>query len=134
MSEKTNHTRRGSSALSERLAADLEALANLPDDATVDECAVAMMLSCSKRHVRRMAEEDTLPQPLRIGRLRRWHLGAIRQLIKSGSLEQPLQPHELLRAMIHARKEGDRSAEQAAAERLHRLGLPIRFGLETEGQ
>lgn len=38
----------------------------------LDICAIAEMLRCSPRHVRRMADAGMMPRPVRIGRLLRW--------------------------------------------------------------
>jgi predicted DNA-binding transcriptional regulator AlpA len=65
-------------------AADLSALAALPDDAAVDVRPVAQMLACSIRHVWRMADAGAMPAPLSLGRLRRWRVGTLREWIRSG--------------------------------------------------
>ncbi len=50
----------------------------LPACAAIDADVIAAVLSCSTRHVHRMAKEGRLPAPLRIGQLMRWRVGTIR--------------------------------------------------------
>src|SRR5262245_41252021 len=64
--------------------ADLAALAGTPDDATVGVGAVAVVLSCSERHLWRRVDAGRAPAPLRIGRLRRWRIGTLRDWIRGG--------------------------------------------------
>jgi predicted DNA-binding transcriptional regulator AlpA len=45
---------------------------------------VATMLTCSARHVYRLADADRMPRPLRLGTLVRWDLDAIDQWIRAG--------------------------------------------------
>jgi predicted DNA-binding transcriptional regulator AlpA len=63
---------------------DLPDLATLPDDATIDVCPLAALLSCSTRHVWRMVDSGAMPQPLRLGRLRRWRVGDVREWVRRG--------------------------------------------------
>jgi excisionase family DNA binding protein len=49
-----------------------------------DVQTVARMLSCSVRHVYRMADSNRMPRPLRLGALVRWDLDTIDQWIKAG--------------------------------------------------
>jgi predicted DNA-binding transcriptional regulator AlpA len=58
---------------------DLDAL---PADATVDAEGVAALLTCSPRHVHRMAAAGQLPPPLRIGQLARWRVGTLRAWLR----------------------------------------------------
>jgi predicted DNA-binding transcriptional regulator AlpA len=60
-------------------------LAALPDDSAIDAGAVATMTSCSSRHVWRMADQGLLPAPLRLGRLRRWRVGTLREWLRDGA-------------------------------------------------
>jgi len=44
-----------------------------PANGTYDVAAIASLMGCSSRHVRRLAQQGKMPQPLRtIGRLLRW--------------------------------------------------------------
>jgi hypothetical protein len=63
---------------------DLAALAALPDDALVGVESVAQLYACSARHVWRAADGGLIPPPLRIGRCRRWRIGALRDHIRAG--------------------------------------------------
>jgi len=56
----------------------------LPDDAVVGVDPVAQVLDCSVRHIWRMADAGLMPAPLKLGRLRRWRVGTIRQWIAGG--------------------------------------------------
>lgn len=53
-------------------------------DALVDVVPVAGTLSCSQRHVWRMVDAGLMPAPLPCGRLRRWHVGTLRQWLRDG--------------------------------------------------
>ena len=63
---------------------DLAALANLPDDALIGVAAVAALYSCSTRHAWRAADGGLIPAPIRVGRIVRWRIGAIRDHIRGG--------------------------------------------------
>lgn len=45
---------------------------------------VAELLSCSTRHVRRLADRGAMPQPVRLGGLVRWDREAIQRWIGEG--------------------------------------------------
>lgn len=45
---------------------------------------VADLLSCSPRHVRRLADRGAMPRPVALGRLRHWNADAIRAWIAEG--------------------------------------------------
>jgi predicted DNA-binding transcriptional regulator AlpA len=49
-----------------------------------DVKAVAAKLSCSCRHIYRLADADRMPRPVRLGVLVRWDLDAIDQWIQAG--------------------------------------------------
>jgi len=63
----------------------LAGLAAMPDDAVVGVEMVARLLSCSTRHVWRLADARAMPSPLRLGALRRWRLGTIRAWLRDGA-------------------------------------------------
>jgi excisionase family DNA binding protein len=50
----------------------------------LDVRAVAALLGCSTRHVKRLADAGKLPSPLKLGRLKRWPRRAIRQWLDDG--------------------------------------------------
>jgi hypothetical protein len=64
---------------------DLDAL---PADAHVGALAVAAVLSCSVRHVHRMAAAGQLPAPRRVGLLARWRVGTLRVWLRAGGAEE----------------------------------------------
>lgn len=45
---------------------------------------VAGMLGCSRRHVRRLAEEGKMPRPVRLGNLVRWPKDQLDRWIEEG--------------------------------------------------
>ncbi|MBI4582731.1 MAG: helix-turn-helix domain-containing protein [Planctomycetes bacterium] len=49
---------------------------------TID--AVAQLLGCSSRHVRRLADSDRMPPPLRLGTALRWDRKAVEKWIEAG--------------------------------------------------
>ena len=51
--------------------------------ALVDAEEIAQFLSCSPKHVRRMADSGQFPKPVKVGRLKRWPRKAIEQWINS---------------------------------------------------
>jgi len=51
---------------------------------TYDVEAIAKLLGCSTRHVRRMADMGAIPRPLHIGRLVRWRKADIDGWIAAG--------------------------------------------------
>ena len=50
----------------------------------IDSEEVAEMLGCSARHVRRMAQSDKMPRPIRLGALVRWDRDMIAKWISRG--------------------------------------------------
>lgn len=50
----------------------------------LDVMAVATLLSCSPRHVLRMARSGRMPPPVKVGRLRRWSCRSIELWIANG--------------------------------------------------
>jgi predicted DNA-binding transcriptional regulator AlpA len=50
----------------------------------LDDKAVARLLSCSARHIRRLADRDAMPRPLKIGALTRWRRADIDAWITAG--------------------------------------------------
>jgi predicted DNA-binding transcriptional regulator AlpA len=54
--------------------------------ALLDIHAVAQILSCSARHVRRLDEAGRMPSPLRLGSLVRWRRVVIEQWIADGCI------------------------------------------------
>ena len=65
-------------------------LANTPtlpppaDAALLDVAAVAAMLTCSPRHVYRLADTGRLPPPVRLGALVRWYRRTIEKWLDDG--------------------------------------------------
>jgi predicted DNA-binding transcriptional regulator AlpA len=57
-----------------------------PDPAALllDVKAVACLLTCSTRHVYRLADSGLMPQPVKVGALVRWPRPVIEQWIASG--------------------------------------------------
>ena len=55
-----------------------------PPAALVDVEAVAAMLSCSARHIYRLAEAGQLPRPVRLGALVRWKRGELEAWVEEG--------------------------------------------------
>jgi predicted DNA-binding transcriptional regulator AlpA len=49
-----------------------------------DVKAVAVKLSCSPRHVYRLADADRMPRPVRLGSLVRWDMDEIDRWIVAG--------------------------------------------------
>ena len=52
--------------------------------ALLDVRAVAAMLGCSPRHVRRMADSGAMPRPIHLGRLVRWRKADVDQWLANG--------------------------------------------------
>ena len=67
-------------------------MTRLPADpaiGTYDVAAIATLLGCSSRHVRRLAESGRMPQPIRtIGRLLRWRRADVDAWIAGGCQPQ----------------------------------------------
>jgi predicted DNA-binding transcriptional regulator AlpA len=66
--------------------------ATLPSDAVaamLDVWGVARLLQCSVRHVRRLADRDAMPRPVRLGALTRWRRVEIDRWIESGCPASP---------------------------------------------
>jgi hypothetical protein len=88
-----------------------------------------------------MAREGLCPEPLRLGWLRRWRVGDLRDFLRQNASDQgggqeagDARAGQLLRAMIAARKAGDVNTEEAARRELaERHGCPLRFGLPEQG-
>ena len=55
-----------------------------PLGALLDVGTVAAMLSCSARHVYRLADADRLPRPVKLGSLVRWRADEIAEWIAAG--------------------------------------------------
>ena len=55
-----------------------------PETALIDVGAVAKLLSCSARHVYRMADSGSMPRPVKLGALVRWSRTAIESWIADG--------------------------------------------------
>lgn len=45
----------------------------------------AQVLGCSVRHIERMDAAGRMPAPVRLGRLKRWHLDGLREWLKAGA-------------------------------------------------
>jgi excisionase family DNA binding protein len=54
------------------------------DTALLDVHQVAGLLNCSSRHVYRLCDSGSIPQPVRLGALIRWSRTAIAQWIDEG--------------------------------------------------
>lgn len=52
--------------------------------ALLDVRVVARMLGCSARHIRRLADAQRMPSPVRLGRVLRWSRATVEQWIKEG--------------------------------------------------
>jgi len=52
--------------------------------ALLDVDAVAALLNCSTRHVRRLADAGRMPPPVRLGALVRWSRQAVEQWVADG--------------------------------------------------
>lgn len=52
--------------------------------ALIDVVAVALMLSVSQRHVRRLADQGAMPRPMKLGALVRWRRDDIVKWISDG--------------------------------------------------
>ncbi len=55
-----------------------------PEPAMVDADGVAVMLGCSSRHVRRLADAGHMPAPVKLGSLTRWPVKVINRWIEDG--------------------------------------------------
>ena len=55
-----------------------------PSTGTLDVNAVAELLACSPRHVRRMADSGAMPRPIHLGRLVRWRRADVDQWLAAG--------------------------------------------------
>jgi predicted DNA-binding transcriptional regulator AlpA len=55
-----------------------------PPPDLIDVVAVANKLTCSTRHVRRLADAGKLPPPLKLGNLVRWNRQVIEDWISAG--------------------------------------------------
>ncbi len=61
----------------------ITSLASLPDDAFLDESALAIALMCSKRTLRRMAARQELPPAIRLGGRATWQAGRVMAWLKA---------------------------------------------------
>jgi excisionase family DNA binding protein len=52
--------------------------------ALLDVEAVATLLNCSTRHVRRMADDGRMPEPIRLGALVRWRKDSLLDWLAGG--------------------------------------------------
>jgi predicted DNA-binding transcriptional regulator AlpA len=64
---------------------DLTSLHSLPDDALVGVDLVAALLGVSERHIWRLNDRNAIVAPLRLGAVRRWRLGDLRQWLRDGA-------------------------------------------------
>ena len=55
-----------------------------PSTGMIDVDAVAGLLGCSSRHVRRMADSGAMPRPIHLGRLVRWRRADVDQWLAAG--------------------------------------------------
>ena len=55
-----------------------------PEVALLDVQAVARMLACSPRHVYRLCDRGSMPSPVRLGALVRWHRHVIEKWLAEG--------------------------------------------------
>ena len=55
-----------------------------PSTGTYDVGAIAELLGCSSRHVRRLADAGRMPRPVHIGRLVRWLRADVDQWLAAG--------------------------------------------------
>ena len=55
-----------------------------PSTGTYDVDAIAELLGCSSRHVRRMSDSGAMPRPLHLGRLVRWRRTDVDQWLTAG--------------------------------------------------
>ncbi|MEK6260097.1 MAG: helix-turn-helix domain-containing protein [Planctomycetota bacterium] len=51
---------------------------------TYDVDAIAELLGCSSRHVRRLADAGAMPRPLHLGRLVRWRRADVDEWLAAG--------------------------------------------------
>ena len=66
------------------MSADTPILSPTADAAMLDVRAMAAMLSCSTRHVYRLADAGRMPPPIKIGALCRWPRRAVDAWIADG--------------------------------------------------
>ena len=66
------------------MSADTPTRSLTADAAMLDVRAVAAMLSCSTRHVYRLADAGRLPRPVKLGALVRWRAEEIAEWIAAG--------------------------------------------------
>jgi excisionase family DNA binding protein len=64
-----------------------EQLASGPSAVLLNVEEVARALSCSPRHVRRLADAGTMPRPLKLGSLVRWRKADIEKWLGDGCLD-----------------------------------------------
>jgi excisionase family DNA binding protein len=63
---------------------ELKARKDLLEAALLDVQAVAALLSCSTRHVYRLADAGRMPPPIKLGALVRWQRSAVEGWISEG--------------------------------------------------
>lgn len=61
-----------------------EAARSLPESPLIDVNDFATLLSCSAKHVRRMADGGRCPPPIRLGSLLRWNRRVVDEWIAAG--------------------------------------------------
>ena len=66
------------------MSADTPILSPTADAAMLDVRAMAAMLSCSTRHVYRLADAGRMPPPVRLGALVRWPRRAVETWLAAG--------------------------------------------------
>jgi predicted DNA-binding transcriptional regulator AlpA len=55
----------------------------------LDARAVGLLLDCSARHVRRLADRDAMPRPIKVGALTRWRAADICRWVADGCPATP---------------------------------------------
>ena len=55
-----------------------------PSTGMYDVDSLAVVLGCSTRHVRRLADMGAMPRPIHLGRLVRWNKNAVDQWLAAG--------------------------------------------------
>ena len=63
----------------------LAAIAQMPDEALVNQPVVEGLAGCSAATVWRRVKAGLLPQPVRISHTTRWRLGQVRAALKGGN-------------------------------------------------
>ena len=55
-----------------------------PSTGMIDVDAIAELLGCSSRHVRRLADSGAMPRPIHLGRLVRWRRADMDRWLAAG--------------------------------------------------